>query len=157
MSGSFGGWILKSSPIPITKKPDLNDPVLRAKLAKGMGHNYYGEPAWPNDLLYIFPVVIPRIKVLLERKKTMASSSVYFISSSFRPEGLRGDSVADIAINFLEDKHRKSGSKIKIMNLRASVSIIPFTILSKKNKYQKYFILKRIKQSFILCRLFVPV
>ncbi|KAE9617796.1 Cytochrome b6-f complex subunit 4 [Lupinus albus] len=22
-----------------------------------MGHNYYVEPAWPNDLLYIFPVV----------------------------------------------------------------------------------------------------
>nr|YP_010377633.1 cytochrome b6/f complex subunit IV [Diplopterygium chinense]QYC92995.1 cytochrome b6/f complex subunit IV [Diplopterygium chinense] len=43
----------------VTKKPDLNDPVLRAKLAKGMGHNYYGEPARPNDLLYIFPVVIP--------------------------------------------------------------------------------------------------
>ena len=41
------------------KKPDLSDPKLRAKLAKGMGHNYYGEPAWPNDLLYIFPVVIP--------------------------------------------------------------------------------------------------
>jgi cytochrome b6/f complex subunit IV len=39
-------------------QPDLNDPVLRAKLAKGMGHNYYGELAWPNDLLYIFPVVI---------------------------------------------------------------------------------------------------
>jgi cytochrome b6-f complex subunit 4 len=32
--------------------------VLRDKLAKGMGHNYYGEPAWPNDLSYIFPVVI---------------------------------------------------------------------------------------------------
>ena len=40
------------------KKPNLADPKLRAKLAKGMGHNYYGEPAWPNDLLYIFPVVI---------------------------------------------------------------------------------------------------
>jgi cytochrome b6-f complex subunit 4 len=40
------------------KKPDLSDPDLREKLAKGMGHNYYGEPAWPNDLLYIFPVVI---------------------------------------------------------------------------------------------------
>ena len=40
------------------KKPDLSDPKLRAKLAKGMGHNYYVEPAWPNDLLYIFPVVI---------------------------------------------------------------------------------------------------
>lgn len=40
------------------KKPDLTDPVLREKLKKGMGHNYYGEPAWPNDLLYTFPVVI---------------------------------------------------------------------------------------------------
>ena len=39
-------------------KPDLADPKLRAKRVKGMGHNYYGEPAWPNDLLYIFPVVI---------------------------------------------------------------------------------------------------
>jgi cytochrome b6-f complex subunit 4 len=42
----------------IIKKPDLTDPKLRAKLAKGMGHNYYGEPAWPNDLLYLFPVCI---------------------------------------------------------------------------------------------------
>jgi cytochrome b6-f complex subunit 4 len=42
----------------IVKKPDLTDPELRAKLAKGMGHNYYGEPAWPNDLLYVFPIVI---------------------------------------------------------------------------------------------------
>ncbi|MBC6477524.1 MAG: cytochrome b6-f complex subunit IV [Hormoscilla sp. GM7CHS1pb] len=39
-------------------KPDLSDPKLRAKLAQGMGHNYYGEPAWPNDLLYVFPVVM---------------------------------------------------------------------------------------------------
>jgi len=40
------------------KKPDLSDPILLEKLAKGEGHNYYGEPAWPNDLLYTFPVVI---------------------------------------------------------------------------------------------------
>ena len=42
----------------VIKKPDLSDPIFRAKLAKGIGHNYYGEPAWPNDLLYIFPIVI---------------------------------------------------------------------------------------------------
>lgn len=42
----------------ILKKPDLADPKLREKLAQGMGHNSYGEPAWPNDLLYTFPVVI---------------------------------------------------------------------------------------------------
>ena len=39
-------------------KPSLADPLLRTKLAKGMGHNTYGEIAWPNDLLYMFPVCI---------------------------------------------------------------------------------------------------
>ena len=42
----------------VLKKPDLSDPELLAKLAKGMGHNYYGEPAWPNDILYMFPICI---------------------------------------------------------------------------------------------------
>ena len=42
----------------VIKKPNLSNPLLRAKLAKGMGHSSYGEPAWPNDLLYIFPVCI---------------------------------------------------------------------------------------------------
>jgi cytochrome b6-f complex subunit 4 len=28
------------------------------KIAKGCGHNCYGEPAWPNEIFYVFPVVI---------------------------------------------------------------------------------------------------
>lgn len=44
--------------MPTIKKPDFTNPMLREKLKKGMGHNYYGELAWPNDLLYVFPVVI---------------------------------------------------------------------------------------------------
>ena len=39
-------------------RPDVRNPILRAKLAKGIGHNSYGEIAWPNDLLYMFPVCI---------------------------------------------------------------------------------------------------
>lgn len=42
----------------LLKKPDLDDPEVRAKLAKGTGHNTYGEIAWPNDLLISFPIVI---------------------------------------------------------------------------------------------------
>ena len=38
--------------------PNLRDPVLRLQLGKGLGHNTYGEPAWPNDLLYMFPICI---------------------------------------------------------------------------------------------------
>ena len=40
------------------KLPYLTSTILSSKLSKGMGHNYYGEPAWPNDILYIFPIVI---------------------------------------------------------------------------------------------------
>lgn len=42
----------------IVKLPYVKSSILCSKLSKGMGHNYYGEPAWPNDILYIFPVVI---------------------------------------------------------------------------------------------------
>mmetsp|Transcript_108458 Transcript_108458/g.231593 ORF Transcript_108458/g.231593 Transcript_108458/m.231593 type:complete len:156 (+) Transcript_108458:193-660(+) len=42
----------------VVKLPYLKSSILCSKLSKGMGHNYYGEPAWPNDILYIFPVVI---------------------------------------------------------------------------------------------------
>ena len=36
----------------------LSNKLLSSKLSKGTGHNYYGEPAWPNDILYMFPIVI---------------------------------------------------------------------------------------------------
>ena len=42
----------------VVKEPTLADFYVRKKLYTGMGHNYYGEPAWPNDIFYIFPVVI---------------------------------------------------------------------------------------------------
>ena len=37
---------------------------LRAELARGVGHNTYGEPAWPNDPLYMFPICILAIGFL---------------------------------------------------------------------------------------------
>ena len=42
----------------VVKLPYVKSTILCSKLSKGLGHNYYGEPAWPNDILYIFPVVI---------------------------------------------------------------------------------------------------
>ena len=42
----------------IVKLPHLYCSLLTSRLAKGMGHNTYGEPAWPNDILYVFPIVI---------------------------------------------------------------------------------------------------
>nr|ANQ38917.1 cytochrome b6/f complex subunit IV [Kuruna debilis] len=42
----------------VTKKPDLNDPALNAKLAKWTGHNYYGNPYGVTIFYIFFPVVI---------------------------------------------------------------------------------------------------
>jgi cytochrome b6-f complex subunit 4 len=39
-------------------RPDTKSELLRSKLSRGLGHNSYGEQAWPNDLLYMFPISI---------------------------------------------------------------------------------------------------
>ena len=51
------GWML----LVVIKLPYLKSSMLCSKLSKGIGHNNYGEPAWPNDILYIFPIVISGI------------------------------------------------------------------------------------------------
>ena len=38
--------------------PKLGASGVMFKVAKGCGHNRYGEPAWPNEIFYVFPVVI---------------------------------------------------------------------------------------------------
>ena len=49
----------------VIRAPLLNSTLLCDKLSKAMGHNSYGEPAWPNDILYIFPVVMLGIESLM--------------------------------------------------------------------------------------------
>ena len=45
-------------------RPDFRDTRFRNMLSQGMGHNTYGEVAWPNDLLYMFPISILGITVI---------------------------------------------------------------------------------------------
>ena len=42
----------------VIKLPFLTSSKLCSRLSKGLGNNVYGEPAWPNDILFLFPVVI---------------------------------------------------------------------------------------------------
>jgi cytochrome b6-f complex subunit 4 len=46
------------------KLPNLQSTIVCQKLTRGTSHNYYGEPAWPNDILYIFPLVIAAVVAL---------------------------------------------------------------------------------------------
>ena len=49
----------------VMKLPSLKSCIVSSKLSKGIAHNYYGEPAWPNDILYVFPIVILGISYML--------------------------------------------------------------------------------------------
>lgn len=60
----------------ITRKVDLDNPKVVAKLKKNMGHMTYGEPAWPNDLLFMFPVVILGTIALVAALAIMEPASV---------------------------------------------------------------------------------
>ena len=51
-------WLYFVLSLVVIKLPYLFSTILVPELSKGMGHHSYGEPAWPNDILYIFPIVI---------------------------------------------------------------------------------------------------
>ena len=48
----------------VIKLPFLTSSKLCSRLSKGLGNNVYGEPAWPNDILFLFPVVILGARVM---------------------------------------------------------------------------------------------
>ncbi len=43
---------------PTTFISPKDDSTFLSKVRSGMGHNSYGELAWPNDLLFMFPITI---------------------------------------------------------------------------------------------------
>jgi cytochrome b6-f complex subunit 4 len=53
--------LLQLSPVHTTAGSGSTPPSLRLRLLRlsvGAGHNSYGEPAYPNDILFVFPPVI---------------------------------------------------------------------------------------------------
>mmetsp|Transcript_71940 Transcript_71940/g.166547 ORF Transcript_71940/g.166547 Transcript_71940/m.166547 type:complete len:166 (+) Transcript_71940:112-609(+) len=67
----------------LVKLPYLKSSLLCSKLSCGMGHNYYGEPAWPNDILYIFPVVIYGVTSFLLGIAVMSPISIGTPANAF--------------------------------------------------------------------------
>ena len=102
----------------VIKKPDLTNPVLRAKLAKGMGHNYYGEPAWPNDLLYIFPVVILGTFALVIGLSILEPSAIGEKDiKRLRPKVKMGGSVTRNGVNVDKEIEKQTALKHKKQDL----------------------------------------
>ena len=66
-----------------------------------MGHNYYGEPAWPNDLLYMFPVVILGTLFCLISLAVLETGSIGEASDPFKtPEEILQNGILSCFPNF---------------------------------------------------------
>jgi cytochrome b6-f complex subunit 4 len=122
----------------IIKKPDLNDPQLRAKLAKGMGHNSYGEPAWPNDLLYIFPVVILGTICLIIGLSVMEPSAIGEKADPFAtPLEILPEWYFYPTFNLLRVLPNKLLGVLAMVSVPVGLITVPF--IENKNPFQNPF------------------
>ena len=122
----------------VIKKPDLSDPKLRAKLAKGMGHNYYGEPAWPNDLLYIFPICIFGTFACVVGLAVLAPSSFGEPANPFAtPLEILPEWYFFPTFNLLRVLPNKLLGVLSMAAVPAGLLTVPF--IEKVNKFQNPF------------------
>ena len=120
------------------KKPDLADPKLRAKLAKGMGHNYYGEPAWPNDLLYMFPVVILGTLFCLISLAVLETGSIGEASDPFKtPEEILPEWYFYPVFQILRTVPSKLIGILLMAGVPIGLATVPF--LENINQFQNPF------------------
>lgn len=111
---------------------------ISAKLCKGMGHNYMGEPAFPNDILYIFPVVIFGLVSLLIG---ISISQPYGLSEPSDPFGTPLEILPEWYIFATFNLIRVI--RVKILGI-LSMAYIPLllllvSLLENVNKYQNPF------------------
>ena len=69
--------------ICVVKVANLKSCMLLAKLSCGMGHNSYGEAAWPNDIVYIFAVLIYGLGVLILGLSIVCPLEIMSCSNAF--------------------------------------------------------------------------
>jgi cytochrome b6-f complex subunit 4 len=84
-------------------RPDTRSELLRSKLSRGLGHNSYGEQAWPNDLLYMFPISILGIRFALIELATLARKVVDSAPSAWSYEAV---AVAHICLFVVVGRRR---------------------------------------------------
>ena len=127
-----------ASEMVVVKLPALFNSILSSKLSKGIGHNSYGEPAWPNDILYIFPVVILGIRSLI---LGLAMTEPLKISSSGNPFATPYEILPEwyllSTFNLLRILSDKFIGTISIISLVLIFLAVPF--LENLSRYQNPF------------------
>jgi cytochrome b6-f complex subunit 4 len=122
----------------VIKKPDLTDPKLRAKLAKGMGHNYYGEPAWPNDLFYMFPLNMLGVLVCVVGLAVLAPTQLGEPADPFNtPLEILPEWYFFPTFNLLRVLPNKLLGVVAMASVPLGLALVPF--IENVNKFQNPF------------------
>jgi len=122
----------------VIKKPDLTDPKLRAKLAKGMGHNYYGEPAWPNDLFYMFPLNMLGVLVCVVGLSVLAPTQLGEPADPFNtPLEILPEWYFFPTFNLLRVLPNKLLGVLAMASVPLGLALVPF--IENVNKFQNPF------------------
>jgi cytochrome b6-f complex subunit 4 len=67
----------------VVRLPSFDTFVMVSSISKGMGHHNYGEPAWPNDILFVFPLVIFGVISILLSLSVGSTLNVSFAANPF--------------------------------------------------------------------------
>jgi len=133
----------------IIKIPNLRSSILCSKLAKGFGHNYYGEPAWPNDILFIFPIVILGVASILSG---LATTEPYGIGESANPFATPIEILPEwyfyASFNLLRVLPSKLIGVLSMLYVPVNLLLVPF--IENVNKYQNPFRRPIVMSLFIL-------
>ena len=122
----------------VVKLPYLKSTMLCSKLSKGMVHNYYGEPAWPNDILYIFPICIFGITAILFG---LAVSEPYSVGEPANPFATPLEILPEwyffATFNLLRILPDKFIGVLSMILFPAILLVLPF--IENLNRYQNPF------------------
>ena len=118
--------------------PYLASKGLCSKLSKGVGHNYYGEPAWPNDILYIFPVAILGVLSILLGLPVSTACGLSERAAPFpHPLEILPEWYFFATFNLLRILSSKFIGVLSMLSLPLFLALLPF--LENLVKYQSPF------------------
>lgn len=124
--------------VVVLSVPYLKSKGICSKLSKGVGHNYYGEPAWPNDILYIFPVVILDV---IDISLGLSVSTTYDLSERAAPFSTPLEILPEwyffATFNLLRILSSKFIGVLSMVCLPLVLALLPF--LENLVKYQSPF------------------
>ena len=116
----------------IIRLPSFDMFVIISSISKGMGHHNYGEPAWPNDILFVFPLVIFGVVSILFSLSVGSILNVSFIANPFcTPLELQPEWYFLIAYAILRSIPNKLGGVVALGLSVAVLFLCPFIYKSK--------------------------